>query len=682
MYKQNTPHAHMQKTGVKNPLTARSGAYCHFLFFVFILLFSVLNCSIVFAQNFTRTYNFADKHDHMIPLAAGVNGDEYVVAGTFADFDGGIRFAHMDPAGNVLQSYVYREPNHPKACFDFTKTPHSYFITCLRRDAIQDCIELIEVNEQGTILSDKLIIPSPGSADGFYPIHTMYYMSKLYICGYQTEGTGYPHGVDYTTQKKAFVLAYDPATQTVTSCFRLDTYNSTGSNPGSDYDMAVRMVPTNSGNIYVTGSCNIVRPLYNPALVPHGGYNEHEFTSGTMNMLVQPNLLSAFTTYNTPLAEPYSANNVGNYITQNVGECGYSMIEKNGVYFVAGNNYLADSATVPTSRNYEFTAVNPSNLNPMGTGSNSRWRYAAFDYIWGLQTLKSSTGDFTMAGMTSNLPPQCQGQIVTSDSNCNPFIANYNISFTGNSISLQRNYSRFYRSLLGTGKTSQVGNYAATQAWLYNNTWSCNLASVRLIGGTTNWTLTAPIWNPTTNKLNYKLIQGDNIGSVPTCPTSNTGCFSDVSNTTAVVVPLSSYVAQSQTPTINYQDRYLPYPTGVSNGYNDVNTYFPYSTIDCPVGPYYKLAETQPNVKTLVVVSLSPNPAYNTINVQLTGESKQVQLILLDIAGREVAKLYNGDANQLNQTKLLLPKLTTGLYFVHITANGNKLPVQKLMIEN
>lgn len=78
--------------------------------------------------------------------------------------------------------------------------------------------------------------------------------------------------------------------------------------------------------------------------------------------------------------------------------------------------------------------------------------------------------------------------------------------------------------------------------------------------------------------------------------------------------------------------------------------------------------------------SVYPNPAHNSVTIAVTGHLQQVNIELTDITGKHIAELYEGNVEGLKQA-LPLPQLTTGLYFVHITADGNKLPVQKLMIE-
>ena len=298
---------------------------------IVFLLFLILHCPApeANAQDFVKTYHSSAKHHHMIPLS-DQDGNGYVVAGTYGDFEGGIAFLHTDNAGNVLHYKVYREPDHVKTCFDFTNHDGSYFITALRRATDKDRIELIEVDAAGNILSDILITPDPASADCFYPIHTMSHDGYLYICGYIAEGTAYPTLIDYTTNKRAFVLKYDPATQAVIACYRYDSYNDTYSAPptGADYDMAVRMVPLSNGDIYVTGSCNIVRPRYDPNNIPIGQTNDHEYTSGTLNMTVTANL--GVQLQNVPLGHPWGFN-------ENRGEHGQSLIEVGGNYYNAGN---------------------------------------------------------------------------------------------------------------------------------------------------------------------------------------------------------------------------------------------------------------------------------------------------------------------------------------------------------
>ncbi len=634
------------------------------------------------AQDFTKSYHLPIKQSHMIPLPAGDDRSHYVMAGTYGDFDRGIRFMHTDGAGNVLHNKWFYEVNNPKTCFDFTEHDGSYFITASRRGTDKDRIELIEVDQTGTILSNVLI-SGPG-IDCIYPIHTLSYNGLLYICGYYTRGTAYPTQVTYQTSKEIFYLSYNPVTQTVVNGWRMNTYNdNTSFNPGTDYDMAVRMVPTSNGDIYITGSCNIVRPIYDPNHIPIGATNDHEYTAGTLNMLVYSNL--NLNLINKPLSYPYGI--LGPDI--NIGEHGQSMVEKGGIFFNAGNYFEPDpnqptQGFVPAPNFYHFTALDPSTLDPMGPGNESRWQFAAFDYAWGLQTLPSLIGgDVVLAGMTSNASDECElWEMKPTEDNYNPFLVDYSLGydFLNNRITVSQNSARMYLSIYGTGKRNLGNSYHATRDWMYNNTWSANFATQTNVAGADYSTLTAPVWSSQFNTLAFKLIQGDQNGDVPSCPESYTECFPDDHHIMPVVVCTTSVVAGATPPTVNYQPFFTSLNVSVTFSQNQVEN-LEIETFDCAAGEfYYKQTKSSSEIDALALTTIYPNPASTSVNINLVSDAKNVKITLLDLTGRSIATLYEGDQAGL-ANEIRLPVLSSGVYLLKISTDSVTLPIQKLIIQ-
>ncbi len=81
-------------------------------------------------------------------------------------------------------------------------------------------------------------------------------------------------------------------------------------------------------------------------------------------------------------------------------------------------------------------------------------------------------------------------------------------------------------------------------------------------------------------------------------------------------------------------------------------------------------------------ISLYPNPAMTTevfLNIELE-KSCYLQIILSDILGKEILKLYEGFSNSDRFSKTFdVSKLATGTYFLKTIING-KCKVEKLVI--
>jgi hypothetical protein len=81
-------------------------------------------------------------------------------------------------------------------------------------------------------------------------------------------------------------------------------------------------------------------------------------------------------------------------------------------------------------------------------------------------------------------------------------------------------------------------------------------------------------------------------------------------------------------------------------------------------------------------INIMPNPAddQTTIAIRVT-EAGQVRMTLLDLAGREVMELMNGNISAGNH-KLLLNTdlLSNGMYLVSLNING-KVQQQKLVVK-
>ncbi len=616
----------------------------------------------------------------MIPLPVEDDLDDYMLAGTDTDFEGRIRLMRIDGSGNVVFSKVFWEDNHLKTCFDFTYYNDHYYITCLRRADVTDAndldrIEIIEVDASGNITDDQTIYDF-NSEEGMYPIHTLAYNNLLYVCGYTSPNATHPVAIEATTPKRGFILSYDPSTQTVANSIVIESVHSYDPNfhPYADYDMVVRLIPNQNGDLYVTGSSNSVKLRYNSPL-PYP-FNYLTSPSGTLNVTVDNTLsLVSFNNSATPLGQPYGDNIDG--------EFGHSMVEVGGLYYNVGNYFDGTDVGPNNGHFHNFTAIDPANgLLPAGTGANSRWSFTGFDYAWGLQTLPSlNGGDVLLAGMTSNLPNGCvDSNITPSKDDYNPFISDFSLGFAANTISVNRNFTRTYLSQYGTGTYTLPNSYHATNRWLFNNTWSANLACQRDPNLFNNLALglTAPVWWSGANQLNFKFIQGDQTGAVQDCPDSYTDCFSDENTIGPVQVCDNITLANSIGNTIFVYVSTNPstYQVAVEIVENQVDELNASEIWDCPAdGNIWKNANNADNA----IIKVFPNPTQQYITIKFNEQFELINIELSDLTGRIITSLYDGKY-QLLPEKLNLPQLTSGIYRLQIKSD-NKVFQQKLIIE-
>jgi len=614
----------------------------------------------------------------MIPLPVASDNDDYLLAGTDTDFEGRIRLMRIDGSGNVVFSKLFWEDNHLKTCFDFTELNGHFYITCLRRASVNisadiDAIEIIDVDPTtGSILDDQVIYDQ-NLDDGMYPIHTTAYNGFLYICGYVSPNTTHPVQIYNTTEKRGFVLSYDPIANYITHCNYIESSNFSSPPPGTlyDYDMAVRVIP-DGANLYITGSGNAIRKRYDNSL--SYPLNYITFPSGTMNILLD----TAFNNLdlnNSPIAYPFGLSVEG--------EFGFDMVEKGGYYFNVGNYFSGDTL----SYYYNFSVIDPSSLSTVpvaGTGSDSRWSFTGFDYAWGLQTLASqSGGDLLLAGMLVNLPNGCVNDAVKpSFDNFNPFISDITLGFNANTINVTQNFTKTYLSQFGTGSSTLANSYYSSNNWLYNNNWTANFACQRPIISTNNSLgITAPVWWDAPGQLNFKFIQADQIGNVPDCPDSYTDCYLGDGSVhaaavcTTATVPVNNVIYPGVNATISTTTSCNPYDVNIHPAYSEEDVLDAIEIWDCPANGNLWKEAIKGNI-----ITLSPNPTRDVVTLNLPTNSDYIKVEICDIIGTQTKVLFDGQPNGLS-IKLKLPELSSGLYLLKITSEGEQKHILKLNIQ-
>ena len=217
-----------------------------------------------------------------------------VLAGTVYPSVGlpSIHFIAQNYAGGIVTSTSYKEPNRELRSVDIAAMDKlNIFITAQHIDKISGVgiykILLLKVDIFGNLLSEQ-IIESPLLHNGtdyseIIPLNSYLFNNQLYICGFITTNNLSTSELNWGPQdtRKAFVLRYDPVSQTVTNAMTYDyTFTPTGGLT-QDYDMALRIQKLSNGNLFVTGSANTVIGVTWRNFVD-------EFLCGTLNLEINP----------------------------------------------------------------------------------------------------------------------------------------------------------------------------------------------------------------------------------------------------------------------------------------------------------------------------------------------------------------------------------------------------------
>ena len=675
-----------------------------------MLLFLVTGGAVV-AQTGVKNYRYdLDlKHYYTIPVDDAVR--DYLMAGT--NFSGGqpsIHFLNVDDQGNINSQKIFAEPGFDHRVVTLLQyDPESYYIVALRRDNPgtvneRDRIRLLRVYADGTLVDDQTIesTVASGSSDytNMYPMHAIEQDGYLYICGYVTrEWSTYPSYPDFVGahNKKAFVLRYDPNTNAVLNA---NTYDVVFlpllvPQPMNDYDIAMRLIPLSNGNIYVTGSCNVVR---NSTICADGLTISVAYTSGTMNMVLDGSLNPIIS--NQPFCQNLGPGDLGEY--------GLGIIPNpdaaTGGYFVMGNYFRPGynaPGFAPNSPSLIMTYLDNTYTPPSGPGIRARLQVAQDDYSWGLHTMESASGpdNFLIAGMQTD--SKCfsdDDPLKPTLNNYSPFVTEVTPFWNGADMSgTSFNYWYTYLTQFTTGPNTFANSYHRLGGGLNNNLWQPIFACRRTLGTSVNDNIgfSAPSWNADPRLLNFRFVYADQDAEVPDCPESYRNCVPEsFFNIEVDPFPLYDAVACSSnvpppttTIVVNCTTNVAPYPTAINQHSIEEALFEVYELIDCGVngGVVFKQSTSVKEIEEGgPVVTISPNPANKEIQIHLQGvnDGAPLKVVLIDQTGRSVSTLFNGLAKgKSNSYQLKLPAIAPGLYFLTIESNGNSLGNHKLIIQ-
>ena len=655
------------------------------LFVIFSIHFSG------FSQTCIRTYLQSASKNYSIEAVPGTSypNDEYVTAGT--KFTGNqifsqgaeIHFFRTDKTGTDLANKTYSDNNfideRSVDVVPYTST-QSIIVAQVRGsgDGGDNIKVLVVNNSDGSIALDK-ILSNPGR--NLYALHAIYQNNLLYICGYIGTGTNYPNYPDYTpspgtSDKEIFVLSYD--LNNTVSCLAIDfPFPNDPLYPSYDFDMAIRMVPLGTGNIFVTGSCNsdyVYEDWIQQQSTP-------SFGSATLSLLVDANLsVLALRPFLAPIP-PVSSEQ------KDVYEYGFGAYEDpngDGLY-VFSNTFL------PASPSYGFSAypkhigmtyISKTSLNFTPWLEQRRLHFPDISHNWGTQVLGSNNSSqrLILAGLQDNWDVLCSfpsAYLQPSQTNINPFLAELSPTWNSVSNTIGLNGIYFWKTYFTQYGTSY---FNVLGGGISNIAWPTEFVSNKAANNTTDIVFMAPrshnqLAFPTLGmKFTRTDINGDVATGNSTCDNSYEDC-----------IPSSSQLWTSEIANgLFYPYSYIGSMAiiSVTNGNSIAFTANFVDQWDCSSSSVYKPSTIDDMRGVEKSINIYPNPAneYLEVDLNLINNYATIEIELTDVTGRILRTLYKGPASNLVGNRIQVDAISPGLYIAKIKANGEIVHQQKLAI--
>lgn len=550
----------------------------------------------------------------------------------FAIPSNAIHWMYLDRNANIIFSKVINQDTWDERPVGIHNYGADAIIVASHRDetnvisgsnaAAQAGVEIVSISKTtGTSGIRKLISSSDPDYRNLYPMASLRLDDQLYVCGYAalSNNSVLP---ELDTPKRAFIFKYDLANNTLSGIRFIE---STIARSTYDFDMATCMKRISSG-IWIGGSMNNVRAANGGAM---------------MNRVVDPATLQ-----DIPSATAFNDPAQGTY------ESSYDVIETgNGDLFVFGNTYGINNASGTTTYPIQIhiTAVQP---NLMPYPGNARWQLSKFNGPWGVNVLQDQNDKNTVIinGLTSSRT--CNQMPVTDNSNINPFLAGMSMEVVpgSNDISvIPRTWSTVL-SINGTGTSSLSSSYYQLGRFM-SNILTPPVSAVRDYASSSDIILTCPLWNASTNRLNFKLIRAANNGEIPGCSWAK-----ECEPINGITFPVTLSFAGTNTA-----------GTGAVTDLNHtIADYLPNQIDDCngkykpaPDNETGIIAETSQNTSC----KLYPNPADKELVIEWNNAAQTVQVRITDIHGRIVTSRQLDGAHSL---KLDVSAYPAGLYFYTI----------------
>ncbi|MBN8671226.1 MAG: T9SS type A sorting domain-containing protein [Chitinophagales bacterium] len=693
-------------------------------------------------RSYLQNNNVKNYSIEEVPLTLG---NEFVMAGTIFDnalpsnkraaIGKGINFMRVDALGKT-SLYTGTIPNYVVSkrydfnqyadvrCIDIVPYTNSQSLIVANARFVdpshsgdfrynKDLVLVLRVeNASGNLLNTyELAYPTtPGEPhwgyDNIYATHAIYHNGYLFVCGYDGIETSYPNYPEYIPHngpscydKRALVLKFDiNGTNTVLNTRTWDypwvNCSTTEEYPNIyDFDMALRMIPLSNGKIYVTGTTNSdfsyeTRPPF-PTMIPSYG-------SGTLSLLVDNALntvaIRPFIEHNLMYAEPPYVGYHDGFYEQGFGAYEETVGSATGLY-VFSNKFeprnegygITEGATIP-----RMTYIDKNSLNFGKYPDIHRYAWRAIDYDWGTQVLPSpnaiisGTNRLYLAGLQygwdlGNYPvptaPNKQPNIIN---NISPFLAELEPTFTVGSpstIGLTNTYFwHVYFNMNNTGYFKDLGG------GLSNPYWATEFVANSIL--TTGPVFTSPSWNPIANggvgALNHKFTRTDAFGDITT---GYTDCDNSYMN-----APHADFYTIDITDAwfFNRHEEDVPTVSSVSVSFSDVLHSFSYDPYCGETGynPYYKSTGIT-HVNTNNEFDVYPNPAngYVFVKSNVVDNNQKITVELINMIGQQIAILYSGTANAINDKQLQLKDIAKGAYMIKISSNNETLHNAKLLVQ-
>jgi hypothetical protein len=628
------------------------------------------------------TYEFPDDAKFYSTEIVPGTTDQSVMAGTLMHSTSGgnnrPHFLRLDNQGNITASVEYIDNNYDdERAVDIAVTTDNgtnrYYITCLSRQANHDYIKVLCVDDNGSIISQKIFgstVGGGGIPQQLYPTHSAIRddgnSKRLYICGYTTQNTSttYPADPDRNDDKWAFIsfVDIDPNSGGYMSTVQITgrDWGKTLDFNGFDLDIALRVVIVNNQDqdVFITGSVDA--NTWGP--IPYTINNPNVSTS-TMNWLVNSALS---TLQDDPFIQLPNQDNVW----EGPHEWGQDLLQTaDGHRYIIGNwgDYIADPLQfLPPTSSPMLYRPGFFYIEPMSGGffpslSRKEFNIGPEMVAQGFVT----SGSIATLVVTSMWPYNL----------CIPHPIPYDSIITVNLIKVDLSnptttlYSVFYINLTGTGDPNTVSN-------AYFNL-SPNLMNIEYNPTYCAWAGDGYVFNAPkrmNNLLNLKYVNPDASFQLsdPNCR-YNDSCTEDFHDQAVVQTPIGyekNFSISEITSNSTDHSYSVPAPMPCYDQASNIN-YKGGSTL---VKQQRKYASS----------SVYPNPATDYIQISLAKnlpDDAHVKITLFDVTGRQVANLYEGDARGLNNlNRLPLPQVASGLYLVNIIGNDKMLLRQKLSI--
>ncbi len=639
------------------------------------------------AQNHSVLYDMnADVKQYVVKSDPN-NPDECAMAGTIMTpyywMDKREHFMRLDAQGNVLVSKVLTWGTEDERVVDIVPVtdPYSgirywYVVSLVRSGGlggattIGDFIRITAYDDAGNRFDHHYYYVNNG-AQQLYPKDATIWTDpntqemQMYICGYTTVGTStvYPAEPDYTSDKRAFVLAVHMTFAALHEEPIKAAQYDWGSVNGYDYDMAMNIEVISATNqLHVTGSVSGINA---------GGSNAR---SATMNLVLDPTQPTTIPIVSdNPFVVPVSGEE-----GQGPHNYGQDLIQDGGNYYllcnVATEGIAPWNNPTPTPPSSMYPRANHNwDIVPLDASFNplTRWYFASTGHNWARNALLTPGGDYVIATMLASTfntclpsPPGLPGFFPYYD-NVVPTLISIQLNGVNKPVVTG---SHVFMTTNGTGDpATTTNNYYTMGGALSLVDYEPTFADV----GSTQFMISAPRTLSSTGNLGLKYMNPDLSFNIDCSEYTCYGQFfeTDIAATDpGQELPLDIIV-------------HAPVVPGVGN--LPVTQFNPCQ--DDSGGTGYKPTALKDVVVATADTRIYPNPTTGVVYVSLAkgiSDNAQVQVRMTNIYGQDIGNLYTGTAFKLRAgNSLLLPAKASGLYFIYVYADGELVSKEKLMVK-